>query len=197
MSPECRLAAHQVTERRRDARTSADSCPQVSPAVSNLASMAREVGGWFRDRRPRRIMSPACGSASLPRGRDRSPAPGRALRVRHRRHRREPACRHPVPVRDSLHPNSRTFLVLGAFLLIELIFDTVYGQTLGKRLLGIRVIRVDAMGSPASPGWCCARCCSQLWCRRSCGTVIRRGLHDRAAGTVVVVDPNKAQQLQG
>ena len=49
-------------------------------------------------------------------------------------------------------PNSRTFIVLGAFLLMELVLDASYGQTLGKRILGIRVIRVDGNGLASFPG---------------------------------------------
>ena len=89
-------------------------------------------------------------------------------------------------------PNSRTFVVLGAFLLIELLLDASYGQTLGKRILGIRVIRVDGNGLATFP-WLILRTVllgalipAVVWDRD------RRGLHDKAAGTVVVVDPNKA-----
>lgn len=93
-------------------------------------------------------------------------------------------------------PNSRTFIVLGAFLLIELLFDATYGQTLGKRVLGIRVIRVDGDGLAGFP-WLILRTVllgalipAVVWDRD------RRGLHDKAAGTVVVVDPNRAERLQ-
>jgi uncharacterized RDD family membrane protein YckC len=89
-------------------------------------------------------------------------------------------------------PNSRTFIVLGAFLLMELLLDASYGQTLGKRILGIRVIRVDGNGLATFP-WLILRTVllgvlipAVVWDRD------RRGLHDKAAGTVVVVDPNKA-----
>jgi uncharacterized RDD family membrane protein YckC len=89
-------------------------------------------------------------------------------------------------------PNSRTFIVLGAFLLMELLLDASYGQTLGKRILGIRVIRVDGNGLASFP-WLILRTLllgvlvpAVVWDRN------RRGLHDKAAGTVVVVDPNKA-----
>jgi uncharacterized RDD family membrane protein YckC len=89
-------------------------------------------------------------------------------------------------------PNSRTFVVLGAFLLIELLLDASYGQTLGKRILGIRVIRVDGNGLATFP-WLILRTVllgalipAVVWDRD------RRGLHDKAAGTVVVVDPNRA-----
>jgi uncharacterized RDD family membrane protein YckC len=87
---------------------------------------------------------------------------------------------------------ARGFVVLGAFLLVELIFDTIYGQTLGKRVLGIRVIRVDGDGL-AAPQWLLLRTVllgvlvpAVVWDRD------RRGLHDKASGTVVVIDPNKA-----
>jgi uncharacterized RDD family membrane protein YckC len=89
-------------------------------------------------------------------------------------------------------PNARGFAILGAFLVVELIFDAIYGQTLGKRMLGIRVIRVDGDGL-ASPSWVLLRTVllgvlvpAVVWDRD------RRGLHDKASGTVVVVDPNKA-----
>ena len=88
--------------------------------------------------------------------------------------------------------DARGFAILGAFLLVELIFDAVYGQTLGKRLLGIRVIRVDGDGLASLP-WLLLRTVllgrlvpAVVWDRD------RRGLHDKASGTVVVVDPNKA-----
>jgi uncharacterized RDD family membrane protein YckC len=86
----------------------------------------------------------------------------------------------------------RGFVILGAFLLVELIFDVLYGQTIGKRLLGIRVIRVDGDGL-GSFSWLLLRAVllgmlvpAVVWDRD------RRGLHDKAAGVVVVVDPNKA-----
>ncbi len=88
--------------------------------------------------------------------------------------------------------NARGFVILGAFLLVELIFDAVYGQTLGKRLFGIRVIRADGDGLAALP-WLLLRTIllgvlvpAVVWDRD------RRGLHDKASGTVVVIDPNKA-----
>jgi uncharacterized RDD family membrane protein YckC len=86
----------------------------------------------------------------------------------------------------------RGFVILGAFLLVELIFDALYGQTIGKRLLGIRVIRADGDGLGSFP-WLLLRAVllgllvpAVVWDRD------RRGLHDKAAGVVVVVDPNKA-----
>jgi uncharacterized RDD family membrane protein YckC len=92
--------------------------------------------------------------------------------------------------------DSRNIAVYGAFLLVELIFDSVYGQTLGKRLFNIRVIRVDGDGL-ASFRWILLRTAllatlipAVVWDRD------RRGLHDKASGTVVVVDPNKAQSAK-
>jgi uncharacterized RDD family membrane protein YckC len=89
-------------------------------------------------------------------------------------------------------PNTRGLVILGAFLIVELLFDAVYGQTLGKRLLGVRVIRADGDGLASLP-WLLLRTAllgvlipAVVWDRD------RRGLHDKASGTVVVVDPNKA-----
>lgn len=91
-------------------------------------------------------------------------------------------------------PNTRTFIVYGAFLLMELIFDSSYGQTVGKRVLGIRVIRIDGDGLAGFP-WIALRTIllgalipAVVWDRD------RRGLHDKASGTIVVVDPNKASK---
>jgi uncharacterized RDD family membrane protein YckC len=88
--------------------------------------------------------------------------------------------------------NMRGFVIFGAFLLVELLFDALYGQTVGKRLLGIRVIRADGDGLASLP-WLLLRTVllgvlvpAVVWDRD------RRGLHDKAAGVVVVVDPNKA-----
>ncbi len=92
--------------------------------------------------------------------------------------------------------DSRNIAVLLTFLLIELIFDSIYGQTLGKRMFNIRVIRVDGDGL-AGFRWILLRTVllgalipPVVWDRD------RRGLHDRASGTVVVVDPNKARATQ-
>jgi uncharacterized RDD family membrane protein YckC len=88
--------------------------------------------------------------------------------------------------------NMRGFVILGAFLLVELFFDAIYGQTIGKRVLGIRVIRAVGDGLGSLP-WLLLRTVllgmlvpAVVWDRD------RRGLHDKAAGVVVVVDPNKA-----
>jgi uncharacterized RDD family membrane protein YckC len=88
-------------------------------------------------------------------------------------------------------PDTRGLAIFGAFLLVEFIFDAIYGQTVGKRLAGIRVIRADGDGLASVP-WLLLRTAllgmlipPLIWDRD------RRGLHDKAAGTIVVVDPNK------
>ena len=90
--------------------------------------------------------------------------------------------------------DTRNIAVLGAFLLIEFIFDGVYGQTVGKRMFNIRVIRVDGDGLASLP-WLLLRTVllgalipAVVWDRD------RRGLHDKASGTIVVVDPDKARR---
>jgi uncharacterized RDD family membrane protein YckC len=171
---------------------------RCSPAVSNLGSMAREVGGW--------LSGPPTPSEHVAGVRLGFPAQGPGSVA-------STGARIGAFVIDAIvanllagipylfgvryTPNSRTFVVLGAFLLIELIFDATYGQTLGKRMLGIRVIRVDGNGL-ASFSWLVLRTVllgalvpAVVWDRD------RRGLHDKAAGTIVVIDPNKAQQSQG
>jgi uncharacterized RDD family membrane protein YckC len=84
----------------------------------------------------------------------------------------------------------RNLAVFGVFLVVEFLFDVIYGQTLGKRMLNIRVIRADGEGL-GKPQWLLLRTIllgvlipAVVWDRD------RRGLHDRASGTVVVVDPN-------
>ncbi len=75
------------------------------------------------------------------------------------------------------------------FLLEEFVLLSTAGQTLGMRLLGIRVIRLRDRGLASWP-WVAVRTLLLallfpvfLWDRD------QRGLHDRAAGTVVVRDP--------
>jgi uncharacterized RDD family membrane protein YckC len=87
--------------------------------------------------------------------------------------------------------DTRGLAIFGAFLLVEFIFDAIYGQTIGKRLAGIRVIRADGDGLASAP-WLLLRTAllgmlipPLVWDRD------RRGLHDKAAGTIIVVDPNK------
>ncbi|MCW2546958.1 MAG: domain containing protein, partial [Mycobacterium sp.] len=166
---------------------------QPSPVVSNLATMAREVGGW--------LSGPPTPSDHVAGVRLGLPAEGPGSVA-------STGARIGAFIIDAIvanllagipylfgvryTPNSRTFIVLGAFLLIELLLDASYGQTVGKRILGIRVIRVDGSGLASFP-WLILRTVllgalvpAVVWDRD------RRGLHDKAAGTVVVVDPNKA-----
>jgi uncharacterized RDD family membrane protein YckC len=88
----------------------------------------------------------------------------------------------------------RNYAVIGAFLVLEFVLDCIYGQTIGKRLFNIRVIRIDGQGLGA-PKWLLLRTVllgflvpAVVWDRD------RRGLHDKAAGVVVVRDPNLAPE---
>ncbi|MCK9897447.1 RDD family protein [Frankia sp. AgB32] len=85
--------------------------------------------------------------------------------------------------------NVRGLAIYLVFLLEEFILLSTAGQTLGMRLLGIRVIRLRDRGLGSWP-WIAVRTLLLallvpvfLWDRD------QRGLHDRAAGTVVVRDP--------
>ena len=82
----------------------------------------------------------------------------------------------------------RGAVVFGAFLLMELVLVATAGQTLGMRLMHLRVIRPD--GRLAAFGSVLLRTVllgllipAVIWDRDG------RGLHDRAAGVVVVRDP--------
>jgi uncharacterized RDD family membrane protein YckC len=82
----------------------------------------------------------------------------------------------------------RGLAVAGAFLLMELILIPTWGQTLGMRLVRLRVLTLD--GRLASFGASLLRTVllglvipAVIWDRDG------RGLHDRAAGVVVVRDP--------
>lgn len=83
-------------------------------------------------------------------------------------------------------PGTRNWVVFGMFLLQELVLDTVAGQTIGKRLLGLRLVRLD--GGRPQPWWVLLRTVllgllvpALVWDRD------RRGMHDRAAGTLLLV----------
>jgi uncharacterized RDD family membrane protein YckC len=79
-----------------------------------------------------------------------------------------------------------SLLVALAFLLIELVFVTVAGQTPGMRVAGIGVVRYDGRGR-AALRWVALRTVllatilPALFTDRS-----GRAMHDRAAGTVMV-----------
>ncbi|MBA9006705.1 MULTISPECIES: RDD family protein [Thermomonospora] len=79
----------------------------------------------------------------------------------------------------------RSLLTLGLFALQAVVLTATIGMTLGKRLCGIRVVRLD--GRPVGPVWALVRTAlilavvpALLWDRD------HRGLHDRAANTVVI-----------
>jgi uncharacterized RDD family membrane protein YckC len=83
------------------------------------------------------------------------------------------------------------------FLLEEFILVAASGQTIGMRLLGIRVIRLRDRGLQSWP-WIGVRTLLLallvpvvVWDRDL------RGLHDRAAGTVVVRDPVRSAGAEG
>ncbi|WP_235826010.1 RDD family protein [Candidatus Frankia alpina] len=82
------------------------------------------------------------------------------------------------------------------FLLEEFILISTAGQTIGMRLLGMRVIRLRDRGRQSWP-WIGVRTLLLallvpvfIWDRD------QRGLHDRAAGTVVVRDPARADSAR-
>jgi uncharacterized RDD family membrane protein YckC len=85
------------------------------------------------------------------------------------------------------HPGQwRGWLVLAAFLAIELVFVAAAGQTPGMRVAGIAVVRV-AGGQRPSPGWVLLR---TLLLAAILPAVLvdpsGRAMHDRAAGTVTI-----------
>ncbi|WP_240724104.1 RDD family protein [Frankia sp. B2] len=87
--------------------------------------------------------------------------------------------------------DARGLAIYALFLLEELILVGTAGQTIGMRLAGIRVIRLRDCGRQSWP-WIVVRTVLLglfipvfIWDRDL------RGLHDRAAGTVVVRDPEK------
>jgi uncharacterized RDD family membrane protein YckC len=85
--------------------------------------------------------------------------------------------------------DARGLAIYVAFLLEELVLVAAGGQTIGMRLVGIRVIRVRDGGRQTFP-WIVVRTLLLallvpvlVWDRDL------RGQHDRAAGTVMVRDP--------
>ncbi|MBX6389745.1 MAG: RDD family protein [Frankia sp.] len=82
--------------------------------------------------------------------------------------------------------NVRGLVVCGAFLLVEFVMVSVTGQTIGKQLFRIRVVRVRDRGRQGWP-WIAVR-------TLLLALVIpffmvdrdHRGLHDRACGTALV-----------
>jgi uncharacterized RDD family membrane protein YckC len=92
-----------------------------------------------------------------------------------------------VIVNGGFHASSRqsvsSYL---AFLLLEVVFVTLAGQTPGMRAAGIAVVRADGRGRPAL-GWVLVR--TLLLAVVAPALVIDsegRAMHDRAAGTVML-----------
>jgi len=92
----------------------------------------------------------------------------------------------PMVVGWHYGPAARNWVVLAAFLLQEFVLVSIAGQTIGKRLLSMHLVRLD--GGRPQPGWVLLRTLllgllvpALIWDRDS------RGLHDRAAGTMLVL----------
>lgn len=82
-------------------------------------------------------------------------------------------------------PQQRSLTTLAIFGAMVWLLTSTVGMTIGKRLCGIRVVRLD--GAPIGFGWTLARTLlllavipALLWDRN------HRGMHDRAANTAVV-----------
>ncbi|KAB2345461.1 RDD family protein [Actinomadura rudentiformis] len=82
-------------------------------------------------------------------------------------------------------PGTRSLANTGIFALQAWLLTATLGMTIGKRLTGIRVVRLD--GKPVGPGWSLARTFlliliipAMIWDRDN------RGMHDRAANTIVI-----------
>jgi uncharacterized RDD family membrane protein YckC len=91
---------------------------------------------------------------------------------------------HIVAAGDS-HSTEAQLLTLLLFTVEVYLLTAVSGLTIGKRLLGMRVIRTD--GSRPGFGWAALRTLLLLFVIPACLTDRdQRGLHDRAADTIVV-----------
>ncbi|POM24183.1 RDD family protein [Actinomadura rubteroloni] len=84
-----------------------------------------------------------------------------------------------------LEPSQRSLVTLAVFAVQAWVLTGLLGVTIGKRLFGVRVVRLD--GRPLGLGWGLARAVlliavvpALIWDRD------QRGLHDRAANTVVI-----------
>jgi uncharacterized RDD family membrane protein YckC len=83
------------------------------------------------------------------------------------------------------HYQDAQWAALALFAVVTWLFTAVSGMTIGKRLLGIRVIRTD--GSRPGFKWAALRTALLLFVIPACLTDRDlRGLHDRASDTVVV-----------
>ncbi len=83
------------------------------------------------------------------------------------------------------HYSAASWGTLALFTFEVYLLTAVSGLTVGKRLLGIRVIRTD--GSRPGFGWAAVRTLLLLFLVPAClSDRDLRGLHDRAADTIVV-----------
>ncbi|MGM7667505.1 RDD family protein [Microbacterium sp. A93] len=76
-------------------------------------------------------------------------------------------------------------VTLGVYVLVQVVLVSLLGTTVGKRVAGIQVVRVG--GAMAGPVKTLIR--TGLWCLVVTPFMIDadgRGLHDRAAGTVLI-----------
>jgi uncharacterized RDD family membrane protein YckC len=77
-------------------------------------------------------------------------------------------------------------MIFGTFLLIEMLFVAVAGQTPGMRVTGAAVVRARDSGR-AKPGWVAVRTLLLATVLPALIVdVTGRAMHDRAAGTVIV-----------
>lgn len=84
-------------------------------------------------------------------------------------------------------PEQRALAANGAFALEVILLTALTGQSLGKRVLGIRVLKLSDRDGP--PGFLPAAIRTALLMLLLPALIVDRdgrGLHDRAAGTVVV-----------
>lgn len=84
---------------------------------------------------------------------------------------------------------AEAFLPLTLLLAMNIVLVTSLGTTLGHRLLGIRVVSLDALGAAAPPPLPRSAARAALLCLFVPALVMdadNRGLHDRAARSVVV-----------
>lgn len=82
-------------------------------------------------------------------------------------------------------PGPRGQLVLAGFLLQELVLVAAVGSTIGMRMLGARVVRVDG-GRPTLLAAVLRTALLSLLIPALIWDADGRGMHDRASGTVVV-----------
>jgi len=78
------------------------------------------------------------------------------------------------------------YLTIAVFAVEDYLGTALGGFTVGKRLAGIRVIRVVKRGAPVGFGWAAVRTLLLLCVIPALLLDDRRGIHDRASDTAVV-----------